>query len=43
MALVVVGVLHHVALSYGANPTADTRIRRAITALTGGFPAVAPS
>ncbi|MEV6815247.1 TetR/AcrR family transcriptional regulator [Micromonospora sp. NPDC051296] len=43
LALVVVGLLHYVSLSNGANPTAKTRIRRAVTALTGGFPAVAPS
>ncbi|MGK5675101.1 TetR family transcriptional regulator [Micromonospora sp. URMC 106] len=43
LALAVVGVLHYVALTGGASPTADTRIRRTVTALTDGLPAVAPS
>ena len=34
LALAVVGVLHHVALTDGAGPSADDRIRRAMTALT---------
>ena len=42
LALAVVGVLHHVALT-GETGSADTRIRRAMAALTDGFPAVAPS
>lgn len=43
LALTVVGVLHHVALTGGTSPTATNRIRRALAALTDGFPAVAPS
>lgn len=38
LALAAVGVLHHVALT-GETGQADTRIRRAMAALTGGFPA----
>ncbi|MGN9812502.1 TetR family transcriptional regulator [Micromonospora sp. BQ11] len=41
LALAVVGVLHHVAITDGTNPVADGRIRRAMTALTDGSPAVA--
>lgn len=43
LALAVVGVLHHVALTAGPGPDAETRIRRAMTALAGAFPAVTPS
>ncbi len=43
LALAVVGVLHHVALTGGTDSAADTRIQRAVHALTDGFPAVAPS
>jgi AcrR family transcriptional regulator len=43
LALVVVGVLHHVAQTSEAGPAAGTRIRRAMAALTDGFPAVTPS
>ncbi|GAA3211283.1 TetR/AcrR family transcriptional regulator [Dactylosporangium siamense] len=43
LALVVVGVLHHVALTTAPDPAADTLIRSAMAALTAGFPAVAPS
>jgi AcrR family transcriptional regulator len=43
LALAVVGVLHHVALTGGDDPAAPGRIRRAVAALTGGFPAIAPS
>jgi AcrR family transcriptional regulator len=43
LALAVVGVLHHVALTGETGSAADTRIRRAMTALTDGFPAIAPS
>jgi len=43
LALAVVGVLHHVALIDGTDAAADDRIRRAVSAITGGFPAVAPS
>ncbi|NGM15937.1 TetR family transcriptional regulator [Verrucosispora sioxanthis] len=34
LAVAVVGALHHVALTDGANPAAPSRVRRAITALT---------
>ncbi|MEV0396385.1 TetR/AcrR family transcriptional regulator [Polymorphospora rubra] len=40
LALAVVGVLHHVALTDADGPAAGTRIRRAMAALTAGFPAV---
>ncbi|MFV2116180.1 TetR family transcriptional regulator [Micromonospora sp. LOL_025] len=40
LALAVIGVLHHVALTDGTDPAADGRIRRAITALTDGSQAV---
>jgi AcrR family transcriptional regulator len=40
LALSVVGVLHHVALT-DQTGTTDSRIRRAMAALTAGFPAVA--
>ncbi|TCB94468.1 TetR/AcrR family transcriptional regulator [Micromonospora zingiberis] len=40
LALAVAGVLQHVVLSYGTSPAAATRIRRAMAALTEGFPAV---
>ncbi|TDC72521.1 TetR/AcrR family transcriptional regulator [Micromonospora sp. KC606] len=43
LAMAVVGVLHHVALTGGTGSAADARIRRAIDALTDGFPAAAPS
>lgn len=43
LALAVVGVLHHVALTGETGSAADTRIRRVMAALTDGFPAVAPS
>ena len=43
LALTVVGVLHHVALTAGTGTAADTRIQRAIGALADGFPAVAQS
>ncbi|MFI5490179.1 TetR family transcriptional regulator [Micromonospora echinaurantiaca] len=43
LALAVVGVLHHVALTCDAGPPAGTRIRQVLTALTDGFPAAAPS
>jgi len=43
LALSVVAVLHHVALTGGTEPAAATRIQRAIGALTAGFPAAAPS
>ncbi|MER7417415.1 TetR/AcrR family transcriptional regulator [Micromonospora peucetia] len=43
LALAVVGVLHHVALTDGTDSAADTRIRRAVDALTDGFPATAAS
>jgi AcrR family transcriptional regulator len=43
LALTVVAVLHHVALTGGTDSTADTRIRRVMGALTDGFPAAAPS
>lgn len=41
LALVVTGVLHHVTLTDGTSPVAAGRLRRAIAALTDGFPAVA--
>ena len=41
LALAVVGVLHHVALTDGTGPAAQSRVRRAMTALTAGAPAVA--
>ncbi|MER7004513.1 TetR/AcrR family transcriptional regulator [Dactylosporangium sp. NPDC000555] len=41
LALAVVGVLHHVALTDGADPAAESRIRRAMIALTDGSQAVA--
>ncbi|MFI6761739.1 hypothetical protein ACIBF5_21625 [Micromonospora sp. NPDC050417] len=41
LALAVVGVLHHVALTEEIDSGADTRIRRAMAALTDSFPAVA--
>ncbi|MFD6568437.1 TetR/AcrR family transcriptional regulator [Micromonospora profundi] len=41
LALVVVGVLHHVALAGQADSSASRRIERAIGVLTNGFPAVA--
>ncbi|RKR92180.1 TetR family transcriptional regulator [Micromonospora pisi] len=41
LALAVVGVLHHVALTEETGSTAQTRIRRAMATLTDGFPAVA--
>jgi len=40
LALTVVAVLHHMALT---GETTDTRVRRAMKALTDGFPAVTPS
>jgi AcrR family transcriptional regulator len=40
LALAVVGVLHHIALTEGTKPAADSRIRRAMTALTDGSQAV---
>jgi hypothetical protein len=43
LALAVVGVLHHVALTGETGRAAHHRIRRAITALTDGFLAIAPS
>ncbi|GAB3851756.1 TetR/AcrR family transcriptional regulator [Dactylosporangium cerinum] len=43
LALVVVGVLHHVALTAAPGPASDTLIRSAMATLTAGFPAVAPS
>ncbi|TDB75301.1 TetR/AcrR family transcriptional regulator [Micromonospora sp. KC723] len=39
LALAVVGVLHHVALTGATGSAANVRIRRAIDALTAGFPA----
>lgn len=36
LALAVVGVVHHVALTDGTHPAANTRIRRAMTALADG-------
>ncbi|MEU7932367.1 TetR/AcrR family transcriptional regulator [Micromonospora echinofusca] len=41
LGLAVAGVLHHVVLTRGTGPTAHVLIRRAVTALVGGFPAVA--
>ncbi|TDB79069.1 TetR/AcrR family transcriptional regulator [Micromonospora sp. KC721] len=41
LALAVVGVLHHVALTGETQPAAQSRIRRTMAALTAGFPAVA--
>ncbi|MEV6691081.1 TetR/AcrR family transcriptional regulator [Micromonospora sp. NPDC051196] len=41
LALVVTGVLHHVALTDGTSPVAASRLHRAIAALTDGFPTVA--
>lgn len=38
LALAVVGVLHHVALAGESGSAANTRIRRAMAALTDGFP-----
>lgn len=43
LALAVVSVLHHVALTGHTDPTAEHRIQRVIGALTDGFPAAAPS
>ncbi|WP_327010841.1 TetR/AcrR family transcriptional regulator [Dactylosporangium sp. NBC_01737] len=43
LALAVVGVLHHVALTADPGPAGPAGIRRALAALTGGFSAVAPS
>jgi AcrR family transcriptional regulator len=43
LALAVVGVLHHVALTAAPDPAADALIGRAMTALTAGFPAAALS
>lgn len=43
LALAVVGVLHHVALTDGTDSAADSRIHRAIVALTDGFAAIASS
>ncbi|MEH1125612.1 TetR/AcrR family transcriptional regulator [Micromonospora sp. CPCC 206061] len=40
LALAVIGVLHHVALTDGTSPAADSRIRRAMTALTHGSQAI---
>ncbi|MCW3819220.1 TetR/AcrR family transcriptional regulator [Micromonospora sp. DR5-3] len=40
LALAVVGVLHHVALTDGTDPAADGRIRRTMTALIDGSQAV---
>ena len=40
LALAVVGVLHHVALTDGTDPAADGRIRRAMTALIDGSQAI---
>ncbi|MEV4508170.1 TetR/AcrR family transcriptional regulator [Dactylosporangium sp. NPDC049525] len=42
LALTVVAVLHYVAFTAGPGPSTDARIRRAMAALTRGFPAVAP-
>jgi AcrR family transcriptional regulator len=42
LALAVVGVLHHVALTGGTDSAAGARVQRSMRALTGGFPAVAP-
>jgi AcrR family transcriptional regulator len=41
LAVAVVGVLHHVALTGETAPAATSRIRRAIAALTDRFPAIA--
>ncbi|MGC4765991.1 TetR/AcrR family transcriptional regulator [Micromonospora sp. DT46] len=41
LALAVVGVLHHVALTGGTDPAAPLRIQRAVAALTGDLPAIA--
>ncbi|MGN9768336.1 TetR family transcriptional regulator [Micromonospora sp. SD12] len=41
LGLAVAGLLHHVALTRGTGPAAHVLIRRAVTALVGGFPAVA--
>jgi AcrR family transcriptional regulator len=43
LALAVVGVLHHVALTGGTDSAAYTRIQRAMGALTDGFSSVTPS
>lgn len=43
LALVVVSVLHHVALTSHTDLTAEHRIQQVIGALTDGFPAAAPS
>ncbi|MEH1099596.1 TetR/AcrR family transcriptional regulator [Micromonospora sp. CPCC 205561] len=43
LALAAVGALHHVVLSGEAGPVAEARIRRAVAAVTAGFPAVATS
>ncbi|WP_431892101.1 TetR family transcriptional regulator [Micromonospora haikouensis] len=40
LTLAVVGVLHHVALTDGTDPAAESRIRRAVTALIDGSRAV---
>ncbi|MEH1014819.1 TetR/AcrR family transcriptional regulator [Micromonospora sp. CPCC 206060] len=42
LALAVVGVLHHVALTGPTDSATDNRIQRAISALTDDFPAAAP-
>jgi AcrR family transcriptional regulator len=41
LALVAVGVLHHVVLAGGSDAAGETRLRRAMSALTAAFPAVA--
>jgi AcrR family transcriptional regulator len=43
LALAVVGVLHHILLTGGTGPAADTRIRRVMSALIDSFPAIASS
>ncbi|SCL47334.1 TetR/AcrR family transcriptional regulator [Micromonospora peucetia] len=43
LALAVVGVLHHVAVTDGTDSAAETRIRRAMGALFDGFPAITAS